>query len=73
MNNIMVTTISVFACNRLLDLKEMEQTKEKIEYLLGAAIKMAGIHKILLKIDLLMVKSSERNDLKYDPKNETTG
>ncbi len=53
MNNIMVTTISVFVCNRLLDMKEFKQTKEKIEYLLGAAIKMAGIHQILLKIDLL--------------------
>lgn len=53
LDNVMVSTIPVFACNRLLDMKEFKQTKEKIEYLLGGKVKMAGIHKILLKIDLL--------------------
>ena len=51
-NNAFAET-AVFACNRLMDEKRVEDAAERIRYLLGADTALAGVHRKLLICDLI--------------------
>ena len=57
----MVTAISVFACNRLMDEHDFDKAGEQIDALLASDCKMAGIHRNLLICDRLYLECIGEN------------
>ncbi len=53
MQNSMIATIAVFACNRLMDAAKYAEAEELMERLIKEKSGMVGIHKQLLKADLV--------------------
>ncbi len=53
MNNSMAATMAVFACNRLMDENRFEEAEEKMRYYCEQDNAIVGLHKNLLKCDIL--------------------
>lgn len=71
LKNSMIATLAVFNCNRLLDNKELNKTENEINRLLKLNSGILGLHKSLLKSDLLYCsllnkKKEEAKALKTD-------
>ncbi len=53
LENPLVATIAVFACNRLMDQEQYEAARAAMEALLGRESGMLGLHRSLLECDLI--------------------
>lgn len=53
MSNELVTSMGVFACNRLMDEHQFEEAKKQMEFMLNANIKLSGLYRGLLTSDLM--------------------
>jgi len=61
MKNSMVAVLGVMACSRLMDENRFEDAAEKIEHLLSMKTGIVGVHKNLLKADLMFCEIVKEN------------
>lgn len=64
-NNSLVNTIMVFACNRLIDEKKFSEAYEEIDKLLNSDMKMVNIHYFSLVLNAIYLELVLNNNDKY--------
>lgn len=64
MNNSMAATMAVFACNRLMDEQRFEEAEEKMCYYCEQNNAIVGLHKNLLRCDIIYCMIVRNADLK---------